>query len=258
MRSLTLVLAFAATCAASPVLAQAHVLTVQDQAQPPGQTSPAAQAQDQALSPPAPPPQAQVPLAPQAQVPPPPAPPQAQAQPAPPPAQAQVPPPSAQPKITERAPSEPRPLPLPSLPPAFPSRYSFNRVDNGFLRLDHATGQIAYCSAHTVGWACQAVPEDRAALESEIARLQDEVAALKKEVAALREPPPPRPPAPIPPPAAAPDKNGALKLPSQEDIDRARAYIVETWRRLVDMINQIQQDMMRKRDSDNANGLSRT
>jgi hypothetical protein len=103
------------------------------------------------------------------------------------------------------------------------------------------------------------VPEDRAALEKEIARLQDEVAALKKEIAALRAPPPPpRPPAPIPPPAAAPDKNGALKLPSQEDIDRARAYIVETWRRLVDMINQIQQDMMRKRDSDNDNGLSRT
>jgi hypothetical protein len=261
MRSLTLVLAFAATCAASPVLAQARVLTVQDQARPPGQTSPAAQAQDQAPSPPAPPPQAQVPLAPQAQVPPPPAPPQAQAQPATPPAQAQVPPPSAQPKITERAPSEPRLLPPPPPPPAFPSRYSFNRVDNGFLRLDPATGQIAYCSAHTVGWACQAVPEDRAALEKEIARLQDEVAALKKEVAALRAPPPPIPPpaaVPKPPPIAAPDKNGALKLPSQEDIDRARAYIVETWRRLVDMINQIQQDMMRKRDSDNANGLSRT
>ena len=172
-------------------------------------------------------------------------------------------PPPAPPKITERAPSEPRPLP-PRLP-AFSSRYSFNRVDDGFLRLDHATGQIAYCSAHTVGWACQAVPEDRAALEREIGRLQDEVAALKKEVAALRAPPPPTPPAPVPPPAAAPksppsatapDKDGAVKLPSQQDIARARAYIAETWQRLVDMINQMQQDMMRKRDSDN--GLSRT
>ena len=42
------------------------------------------------------------------------------------------------------------------------------------------TGQVAFCSPHTVGWACQAVPEDRAALEKEIARLQDEVASLKK------------------------------------------------------------------------------
>ena len=74
-------------------------------------------------------------------------------------------------------------------PPA-PSRYSFNRVDDGFLRLDNTNGQVAFCSPHTVGWACQAVPEDRAALEKEIARLQDEVASLKQEVANLREPPP--------------------------------------------------------------------
>src|SRR5450432_3882557 len=76
------------------------------------------------------------------------------------------------------------------------SRYTFNRVESGFLRLDNHTGQVAFCSSHDVGWACQAVPEDRAALEKEIARLQDEVASLQSEVAALREPPPPpRPPA---------------------------------------------------------------
>ena len=91
---------------------------------------------------------------------------------------------------------------------AFASRYSFNRVDDGFLRLDHATGQIAYCSAHTVGWACQAVPEDRAALEREIGRLQDEVAALKKEVAELRAQPPP-----APRPAAAPPRRTRRRPP---------------------------------------------
>ena len=44
----------------------------------------------------------------------------------------------------------------------FTSRYSFNRVENGFLRLDNENGQVAYCSSHAVGWACQAVPIDRA------------------------------------------------------------------------------------------------
>ena len=80
--------------------------------------------------------------------------------------------------------------------PNGPSRYTFNRVDDGFLRLDNLSGQVAFCSPHGVGWACQAVPEDRAALEKEIARLQSEVASLKAEIAALREsPPPPGPPA---------------------------------------------------------------
>jgi len=129
-------------------------------------------------------------------------------------------------------------------PPVPPSRYSFNRVDNGFLRLDNKSGQVAYCTPHTVGWACQAVPEDRAALDKEIARLQDEIASLKSEVAALRAPPPPpRPPAELTPPKV---DNGQPKLLTEENIARARAAIADTWRRLVDMIVTLQKDMMRK------------
>jgi cell division protein FtsB len=128
-------------------------------------------------------------------------------------------------------------------PPNVSSRYSFNRVDDGFLRLDNSSGQVAFCSAHTVGWACQAVPEDRAALEKEIARLQDEVASLKQEVATLREPPPPRPPADLTPPTT--DKSeDAIRL--REDLARARTAIENAWRRLVEMIVNFQKDMMHK------------
>src|ERR1035437_10297274 len=129
-------------------------------------------------------------------------------------------------------------------PPNVPSRYSFNRVDDGFLRLDNPSGQTAFCRWHAVGGACQAVPEDRAALEKEIARLQREVASLKSEIAALREPPPPpRPPVELTPPTT--DKNeDATKL--REDLERARAAFEQAWRRLVEMIVNFQKDMMRK------------
>jgi hypothetical protein len=131
-----------------------------------------------------------------------------------------------------------------NIPPRPPSRYAFNRVDNGFLRLDNQTGQVAFCSEHAIGWACQALPEDRAALEKEIARLQDEVASLRSEIAALREPPPPpRPPADLTPPTA--DKSeDATKL--RDDLERARAAFENAWRRLVEMIVNFQKDMMRK------------
>jgi hypothetical protein len=134
-------------------------------------------------------------------------------------------------------------------PPNVPSRYSFNRVDDGFLRLDNQTGQIAFCSPHAVGWACQAVPEDRAALEKEIARLQGEVASLKSEIAALREPPPtadltpPRPSADLTPPTTEKSED-ATKL--REDLERARVAFEHAWRRLVEMILNFQKDMMRK------------
>ena len=123
-------------------------------------------------------------------------------------------------------------------PPNAPSRYTFNRVDDGFLRLDNQSGQVAFCAPRAAGWACQVVPEDRAALEKEIERLQDEVASLKKENAALR------PPSQLLPS----DKNGdaKIKLPTKEDIERARTLIEDVWRNLMDMIVNIQKDMMRK------------
>jgi hypothetical protein len=127
-------------------------------------------------------------------------------------------------------------------PPDGPSRYTFTRVNDGFLRLDNVSGHIAFCSPNSVGWACQMVPEDRAALDKEIARLQDEVTSLKAEVAALREPPPPpRPPADLAPPSGRDD---AAEL--REDMARARVALEGAWRRLVDMIVNLQKDMMRK------------
>jgi len=130
-------------------------------------------------------------------------------------------------------------------PPPPAGRFSFNRVENGFLRLDNENGQIAFCSAQTTAWACQAVSIDRSALEMEIARLRDEVAAMRKEIAALKEPPPPRPPADLTPPS---DKTAdvIIRLPTQEDVARVRDFMGETWRRLVEMITAVQKDMMRR------------
>ena len=138
---------------------------------------------------------------------------------------------------------------------------TFNRIDNGYLRLDTQNGQVAYCRAQTAGWSCPAAPENRSGLEadvarlqsdmtalktlkSDIARLQDEIAALRREVAALKEPPPPRPPADLTPPDKGPDVT--IRLPTHDDVARARAFIEKTWHRLVEMITAVQKDMMQK------------
>jgi hypothetical protein len=170
------------------------------------------------------------------------------AQPVAPPHDGQVAPgaPSfANPPNAANAPDLPKvPSATEHIPPGPPNRYGFNRVDGGFLRLDNQTGQVAFCSAHTVGWACEAVPEDRAALEKEIARLQDEVASLRQEIAALRAPPPPpRPPADLSPPTTEHNEDTA-KL--REELARARVAFENAWRRLVEMIINFQKDMMRK------------
>lgn len=240
MRTSIVAIAIALAGAASPASADPRIMTVQEQAQ----TQERAQAPDQAPAQT----QDQAPAQGQDQAP--------AAVPAPAPAQTQN---QAEGQGTTQAqptgPARDSARRQDSATASVPGRYSFQRVDDGFLRFDNKSGRIAFCSPRTVGWACQAVPEDRAALEKEIARLQgevaglqDKVAGLKKEIAALREPPPP----PRPPAELAPrfDKDGGLKLPSDEDIARARAAIENAWRRLMDMITDFQKDMMRKVQSD--------
>lgn len=128
-----------------------------------------------------------------------------------------------------------------------PARYAFNPVNDGFLRLDNVSGQVSFCSPTSAGWACQAVPEDRAALEKEIARLQDEVTSLKQQVTALRDPPPPRPPAELAKPDSAPpsaQNDHAAEL--RADLSRAKAAVQSAWQHVVDMIKGFQKDLMRK------------
>ena len=120
-------------------------------------------------------------------------------------------------------------------------RYTFNRVDEGYLRLDGRTGQVSICTQRPAGWACQAVPDERAALEAEIARLQAENAAVKKELIAHNLPLP----GPGKPEAANPDEP-RLQLPNDADLDKVMNFVEKVWRRLVEMIATLQRDILKK------------
>jgi hypothetical protein len=123
------------------------------------------------------------------------------------------------------------------------SRYTFHRADDSYLRLDGRTGQVAFCTRRSVGWACQLVPDERTALESEIARLQNEGATLKRELLSRNLPLPG---------AVRPDmpqgkiEEPRLQLPSDAEINRVMTFIEKVWRRLVEMIAGVQKDFMRK------------
>ncbi len=121
-------------------------------------------------------------------------------------------------------------------------RYSFHRTDDGYLRLDLRTGHVAMCTRRAFGWACQMVPDERNALEAEIARLQGENAALKKELLA-RNVPLPGAARPEPPVAR---QDGPIQLPSEAEMKQVMDFIEKVWRRLVEMIGNLQRDVLKK------------
>jgi hypothetical protein len=124
-------------------------------------------------------------------------------------------------------------------PDAENGRYSFNRVEDGYLRLDQRTGQVSLCSRRNLGWSCHPVPDERAALEEEIARLQRDNAALKKEMLARGIRPPGGSLSQGP---TAPEKP-AVKTPSEAELDRAMAVMERLWKRLVEMVQRWQREM---------------
>lgn len=122
-------------------------------------------------------------------------------------------------------------------------RYTFNKVADGFVRLDTRTGEVSLCSKRTVGWACETAPEDRAVLENEIARLRAENGALKKDLLARGLP---LPAGTMPAPPIVQNGDRTLRLPGNADIDRVVSFVGRVWHRLVDAIARTQKQVLNK------------
>ena len=137
-------------------------------------------------------------------------------------------------------------------------RYTMSPIPDGVLRLDTRTGVVSTCSKTGAGWACYAVPDERAALDAEIGRLQAEVEKLKEQLAAgptvsgkiddaLPKSDPLKKAEPkIAVPKADGDRKIEIPLPSDQDLDRAMSFLERAWRRLIDMANRVQKDVSGK------------
>jgi hypothetical protein len=99
------------------------------------------------------------------------------------------------------------------------------------------------CVQRPIGWACQAIPDERSALEAEIARLQGESVALKKELIARNLP---LPGAVRPEPPAAKEEPPRLQLPNDADLDKVVTFFEKIWRRFVEVIVTLQKDLQNK------------
>lgn len=141
-----------------------------------------------------------------------------------------------------------------SAPDSENGRYSMTAIPEGVLRLDTRTGTMSTCSKNATGWACYAVPDERAAFDAEIGRLQAEVEKLKAQLAAgptvsgkIDEALPKSDPLKkTEPKVAEGGRTIEIPLPSDQDVDRVMSFLEKAWRRLIDMANRVQKDVSGK------------
>ena len=134
-------------------------------------------------------------------------------------------------------------------------RYALAPVADGVIRLDTRTGAVSTCSNTGMGWACYAVPDERAALDAEIGRLQADNEKLKAELAAREPTVTGKIDEPLPktdslkkaePKVADGERKIEIPLPSDRDMDRMMSFLEQAWRRLVEIANRMQKDVTGK------------
>ena len=147
-----------------------------------------------------------------------------------------------------------------SLPDTENGRYALSPAGDGaMIRLDTRTGTVSNCNNSGAGWACYAVPDERAAMDAEIGRLQAENEKLKAAACVARrhggtgkidEPLPkdalPKSDKRPAPKVAEGERKIEIPLPSDQDMDRVMSFLERAWRRLVEMANRMQKDVAGK------------
>ena len=127
--------------------------------------------------------------------------------------------------------------------PSDSARYTYQRVQEGFLRFDVRTGQVSICDWAAIGWYCRLVPDERLALESEVARLQTSNTALKKELVARGLP---LPDGIKPDPLASRSGTMEWNFSSDVGLDRVTGYVGKVWRQMMETMVNLQRGVLRR------------
>jgi hypothetical protein len=138
-----------------------------------------------------------------------------------------------------------------SAPDTENGRYTLAPTADGVIRLDTRTGTVSNCNNNGHGWACYAVPDERAAMDETIGRLQAENEKLKAQLAERETTTPGKIGEALPksdkqagqPKTAEGERKIEIPLPSDQDMDRVMSFVERTWRRLMEMANRMQKDV---------------
>jgi hypothetical protein len=112
-------------------------------------------------------------------------------------------------------------MPLAMAQDANSDRYSLEKSDTGFVRLDRQTGAVTLCTEADGTLTCRMAADERAAYDEDLARLEKRVEALEKQVA-----------------EGTAAKSG--ELPSDAEIDRSIGIMERFMRAFFGLVQEFQ------------------
>jgi len=104
-----------------------------------------------------------------------------------------------------------------------PGRYRLERSDNGYVRMDTATGAMSLCQERDGRIACAPAADQHAADENELKRLHDRIEALEARVDRL-------------------ENAAESRLPSEEEFEKSLGFMERFFRRFMDIVQDMEQD----------------
>lgn len=107
-------------------------------------------------------------------------------------------------------------------------RFTLERTEDGFVRLDNRTGRMSVCEERGSQLVCRAAAAERAALEGDLDALQARIDDLERRLATLER---------TGPAVTAPG------LPSDADFERTLGFMERFFRRFMDIVKDLDKDM---------------
>lgn len=100
-------------------------------------------------------------------------------------------------------------------------RYSLEKSESGFVRLDRQTGTVTLCTEANGTLTCRMAADERAAYDEDLGRLEERVEALERQMA-----------------NGAPARGG--DLPSDTEIDRSIGIMERFMRAFFNLVQEFQ------------------
>lgn len=103
------------------------------------------------------------------------------------------------------------------------ARYSLEKTDNGYVRMDKTTGEMSICKELGDQLICRVAADDRLAIEDEMALIEKRLAEVENKLVSLEKS----------------DLTSNQAMPTDEEFEKTMGYMEKFFRRFMGVVKDL-------------------